>query len=374
MFSRRIASNPSLIARSARYPSVARTVNARPRIRTHRFRSTSTNAFAGNPNGSNSTLSPAVIGALTGSLTTFAIGYIWYRRSGAKDLLAATRTTKDYVTSTKQNIKESTPEPNEALDWLRQAARSYAVFIPGARGYIDSAFDDLDTVRAKHGDEVDKIVRETYEELREVTGKGDMNLETMWRAKIVDKHPQLKEKLGGSVDQLKQVGDRFGPEAKKEVNKTWDQIRDIFNTGVSPENVENAKKVIQEKVELVKKMGDEAWKKGMEQAKPYLDKNPKIKELVEKNQNALEASATQKAKDSGFGGLEQYLNKIPGGDEIIPKLGQLQEVAQKHGQEAERIMKEAVEEISQVLAKKSDEATRVAEKAKEDAKEHRKWF
>lgn len=356
-----------------------------------------------------------MIGALTGSLTTFTIGYLWYRQSGARELLTTTKTTKDYVSSASKKLKETTPEPNEALNWLRDAAKSYAVFIPGARGYVDTAFEDLDAIRAKHGDEVDNIVRDAYSELQDVARNGEISILTAQKAwntivkhlgrigdlagdaaqQIMDNHPQLKEKVGGNLDQLKEMGRNYGPEAKKEVDKTWDQIQDVIKTGMSAENIQKVQKIVQEKVDKVKQLGDEAWKKGMEQAKPYLDTNPKVKELVEQNADTLKQgnvqelyqkikkavengdtgdlesyvkSAASKAKDSGFGGLDQYLNKIPGGDQIIPKLGQIQEVAQKHGDEAQRIMKDAVNEISEVLRRKGDEAQKVAEKAKDESK------
>lgn len=408
MISRRVASEAGAITRAARRP-VPCTPYARIRVQNARFQSTSAGQSA--PAGT----SPALIGAVTGSLATLTIGYVWYRQSGARDLLAATKTTKDYVTAGKNKLKESTPEPNEALNMLRSAAKSYAVFIPGASGYIDSAFKDLDDIRSKHGDEVDKIVREAYGELQDIAKNGDISVLTAKRAwdiivkhlgrigdlagdsaqQIMDNHPQLKEKVGGNIDKLKEYSDKYGPEAKKEADRTWQQISDIVKTGLSAENVSKIQKVVQEKVEKMKQLGDEAYKKGMEQAKPYLEKNPKVKELVEQNADALKSgnvqelynkiksavesgdtgdlesyvkSAAGKAKESGFGGLDQYLNKIPGGDQIIPKLTQLQEVAEKHGDDAQKIIKEAVSEISEVLKKKGSEAEDLAKKAKEDSK------
>ena len=410
MFQRRFASYAGTTARAAGR-AVPRSIKARPRVQQSRFQSTSSNASANAPSGT----SPAVIGALTGSLATFTIGYLFYRQSGARELVIATKTTKDYAKQASQKLKENTPEPNEALQWLRNAAQSYAAFIPGAKGYVDSAFDDLDAIRSKHGEEVDNIVREAYEELRGIAKNGELSLLTAQKAwnvivehlgrigdlagdaaqQIMDNHPQLKEKVGGNLDKLKEMGQNYGPEAKKEVDKTWDQISDIVKTGVSAENIDKIQKVIQEKVDKVKQLGDEAWKKGMEQAKPYLDKNPKVKELVEENQDALKqgnvqelygkvkkavdsgdlgdlqsyvSSFADKAKQSGLGDIDQYLNKIPGGDQILPKLQQLQEVAQKHGDEAQKILKDAIGEISDVLKKKGDEASNLAKKAKEDSK------
>lgn len=347
-------------------------------------------------------------------MVAVASGYAWYHFSGAKTLVKTARKTEDYFKSAQQKLKESTPEPNEALNWLRQTAQSYAAVIPGASAYVNTAFDDLDTIRAKHGGEVDQIVREAYNELKDVSQKG-LNVQTAQQAwdvmqkhikrimdlagdaagDILNNHPELKERVGGNVDQLKQLGDKYGPEAKKQVNETWDQIRDIMNNGINSDTANKIRNLVQEKTEQVKKLGDEAWQRGIEQAKPYLDKNPKLKQLVEENSDALKSgnfqelygkikqavesgntgdienyikNATSKAKQSGMGALDRYLGMIPGGDQIMPKLTQLSEVAQKHGSEAEKLMKETVEEIKQVLTKKADQAQKLAEKAEKESK------
>ncbi|KAF2645248.1 hypothetical protein P280DRAFT_115520 [Massarina eburnea CBS 473.64] len=414
MFAKRITSQAGSIARPARLP-ISRTLNPRTRIQSPRFQSTSSSSSSGSGSGSS-----AAIGALTGTLATVTIGYVWYRQSGARELLSVSKTTTDYYNSTSKKLKEATPEPNEALNWLRSTATSYAAFIPGARGYVDAAFDDIDAVRAKHGKEVDDIVREAYSELQGIVSKGDLSLTTAEKAwsslvkqlgriadlagdasqQILDNHPQLKEKVGGNFAALKDMGENYGPEAKKEVDRTWKQISDIVKTGVSAQNVEKVQKVVQEKVDKLRKVGDEAWKKGMEQAKPYLDKNPQVKKLVEENADLLKQgnvqdlyqkvrkavesgdlgdlksyveAAVKKGKDSGSGSgsgfpFSDFLDKIPGGDQILPKLGQLQDVAQKHGDEAKRILEDAVKEIEEVLRKRGGEAEDLAKKAKGEGK------
>lgn len=387
-----------------------RVLRVRPTLRNARFESTSTSSTGG------SSFSPALIGGVAGGAFTFLGGYTWYHFSGVKTFVNTMHETKSYFDKASKQLKEVAPEPNEALKWLRQTATSYAAFIPGAKGYVDSAFDDLDAIRNKHGDEVDKIVKEAYTELKTVTQEKGMSIETAQKAwniiqkhlkkigelagdaaqDIMNNHPELKEKVGGNLDQLKQMGDEYGPEAKKQVDKTWEQISDIVKGGVSMDTANKIRNVVQEKMEMVQKMGDEAWKKGMEQAKPYLDKSPKVKELIEKNADSLKKgnvgemyqkvkeavesgdtgsiesyikSATDKAKQSaGSGGLEQYFKMIPGGDKILPKISQLQEIAQKHGEEAEKIVKEAFEEIQQVLQRKGDEAQKLAEKAEKESK------
>lgn len=404
--------NARFAARAAGRPAMRTT---KPQFRAQQSRFESSVSTGNATSGNSGPGSHAAIGAASGALAAVTVGYIFYRTSGARDVVMASKKTKQYVNSATQKIKETTPEPNEALTWLRNAAQSYAAFIPGAKGYVDSAFNDLDAVREKHGDEVDSIIREAYEEMRSVLSNGDVSLVTAHKTwdiitkhmsrvadlagdsaqQIMDNHPQLKENVGGNWDKLKEYGDKYGPEAKKEVDRTWKQIGDVVKTGVSPANIEKIKSIVQEKVDKLKKLGDAAWDKGIEQAKPYLDKNPKVKELVEQNADALKGgdvqqlfsrvkkavengdtgdlegyikSATDKAKDYGFGDLDQYFKKIPGGDQILPKLSQLQEVAQKHGDEAQNIMKDAISEISEILKKKGDEAAKLAESAKEDSK------
>ena len=371
---------------------------------------------AGSSNAS-SGLSHGVLGGLIGGGIVLAGGYGYYHFSGAKTMVNTAHQTKAYFDRAQQKLAEATPEPNEILQWLRQTARSYAAFIPGAKGFVDTAFDDLDAIHNKHGDKVDKILKQAYDEIKGVTKDKGMSVETatkVWEilqtrlkevgelagdaaSDILNNHPELKEKVGGNLDQLKQLGDKYGPEAKKQVDQTWQQIQDIIKGGVSLETASRIRKLVEEKMEVVKKMGDEAWKKGMEQAKPYLDKSPKVKELIENNADALKQgnvtelweklkdsvqsgstegieqyvkSAVDKAKSQGSsmgGDFDKYLKMIPGADKIMPKLSQLQEIGQKHGKEAESLLKETFDEIQQVLSKRVDQAEKLAQKAKDNA-------
>lgn len=317
-----------------------------------------------------------------------------------------------------KQLKESSPEPNEALEWLRSSAKSYAAFIPGAKGYVDSAFDDLDAVRNKHGKEVDNIVKEAYGELKDISQEG-MSVAAATKAwdilqkhlkrigdlagdaasDIINNHPALKEKVGGNIDELKQMGDKYGPEAKKQVDETWDQIRDIIKSGVSASTIPKIQSLVQEKVQKIQELGGKVWDQGLEKAKPYLDKSPEVKKLVEENKEKLKRQGNvqelyEKVKDAvqsgntdtlkeyvqstvkkvgqgsggDGGGIAKYLNMFPDGGEIIPKLKQLQDIAQEHGQEAEKIAKDTVKEIQEILQRKVGEAEDLAQKAKKNAK------
>ncbi|CZT49252.1 uncharacterized protein RSE6_10066 [Rhynchosporium secalis] len=375
-----------------------------------RFQTTDVNSQAAKAGGAS-----GLVGGLAGGGLVFLAGYGYYYFSGAKTVVNAASASKAQFQKLTQGISDAAPEPNEALKWLRNTTQQYATFIPGAKPYVDSAFNDLDKLQAKHGKEVDQIVNKTYTDLKAATKSG-MSMDTAVKAwnilenamaqlgelakdsagEIIDEHPELKEKFGGSLDHLKGMADSYGPEAKKELDQTYQSIKDVIKGGVSVETFNKVKKLIEEKTEKVKAMGDEAWKKGLEQAKPYLDKNPEVKKLVEENADALKQGnvseifakvkdavssgnldslqdyvkqAGEKAKNTGFGkNIEQYAKMIPGGNEILPKLMKLQEVARTRGDDAEKILKEAFKDVQDVLTKKTDELEKLAESAKNDAK------
>lgn len=285
--------------------------------------------------------------------------------------------------------------------------------------YVDTAFDDLEKVRKNNKEDADRILNDAYKHFQEIS-KAGLSMESLHRmydaladlsakladlstdaiGDILDNHPQLKDKFGGSIDQLKDMGDQYGPEAKKQVNETWRQVRDIAAGGLSASNLDKARKLIEDKVQEVQKLGDEAWKKGLEQARPYLDKNPQVKELVEKNADVLKRGnakellekaksavesgktgdlegyvkdAVEKSKSKGSQliggtGLEEYIGQIPNGSEVLSKLKQLKEVAEKHTDESEKLVKETFEELKKVLENKSDKAESILNKAKEESK------
>ena len=217
---------------------------------------------------------------------------------------------------------------------------------------------------------------------------------------ILDNHPQLRDRFGGDFKQLKQMGENYGPEAKKLVDQTWDRVQDALKTGFSLDTVGKVQGIVQDTTRQLQQMGDQAWQKAMEHAKPYLEKNPRLKELIETNRsqlmrgNAMEL--VQKVKDAvssgqtgdvekyvqdtvekgkslaggggggGGAGLESYFNMIPSGASVWSNLSRLQEGAQKHGKEAEALLKEAMEEVQQVLSRKAEEGKKLAERARKD--------
>ena len=357
------------------------------------------------------------------------VSLLWYATSpiyktlltftpGTRTLVNTAHETKSNLSNYTQKFKESKPEPAEAIKWLRSTARSYAAFIPGARGYVDTFFDDLDAIHRKHGKEVDSIVSEAYGELRSNVASEGMSVSGAQKAwdilqkymkrigdlagdaseDILNNHPSLKEKVGGNIDQLKQMGENYGPEAKKQIEETWNQVGDIIKGGIGTSTIPQIQSLVQDKTQKVRQLGNKLWDQGMEKAKPSLDKSPEVKKLIEENKEQLkQGNATElaeKIKDSvqsgstddlkqyvqstvdktkqsasggnSGGGLEQYLQMVPGGGEIVPQLTKMYDIAQEYGEDAEKIAKEAVREIEDVLKRRVSEAQELAGKANEE--------
>lgn len=379
---------------------------------------------ANNPTTTNSHVTSAIIGGISGGSLVFLGAYGWYHYSGTKSLINIARETQDRFQGITSQLKDTAPEPNEALQWLRNTATSYAVFIPGAKGYIDSAFNDLDAIHKKHGKEVDKIVQEAYRELKAIAqdGVSVTSAQKAWdilqkhlkrvsdlaadsAQEILNNHPGLKDKFGGSFDQLKKFGENYGPEAKKQVDQVWNDISNILKGGLSVDTIDKVQSVVQDKIKAVQKFGDQAWKEGMEQAKPYLDKSPKARELLEKNATALKKGnagelfekVRQSVQSGDLGSIEQYvqsaINKqtnqssgdgaeqdgeqstgsLPGATDFVSSLSKKmhqihQLTSNEHGQEAKQIVKDTADEIEQVLNRRLSEAQRLIKSAEKKAK------
>lgn len=383
-------------------------LQSKARVINSRFQSTASNAAS---SGSN----PALVGGLAGGAVAFSAGYLWYHFSGAKTLVNTSKQTQAYLEQAKQTIAEKAPEPNEAFRWLEDTVKSYAVLIPGARGYVDTAFDDLKKIQNDHGKEFDQIVSDAYNDLRDITKNEGFNTTSASKAlqvlqkhskrlfdlagdateNVLDNHPQLKEKFGSSYDQLKQMGEAYGPKAKEEVNQTWKQVSTIVQRGVSQDSLEEIKNLIQDKKNKLQKMGDEAWQSGLQESQQYLEKSPKLKQLIEDNADSLKkgnftelwglvkesASSgkteqvekfvkdkAEQAKNSNIGSLDKWLNMVPGGSNIIPQLQSLQTIAQEKGSEAENVLSETIEELQAVLKKRKEQVEKLAEDAKKEQK------
>lgn len=405
------------VARSL--PRAARSVKA-PRAKQVRLQSTTASSSGtANAQAGTSSFAAGMAGGLAAGGLLYGAYYFSPTGKIARQVNRVSKETNKAYNEAAKKLQQNTPDADTTVNYIKDFCYSYVTWIPGGRQYVDTAFDDLEKVRKNNKEDADRILNDAYKHFQEIS-KAGLSMESLRRVydaladlavkladlstdalgDVLDNHPQLKDKFGGSIDQLKQMGEQYGPEVKEQVNETWKQVRDIAAGGLTASNLDKARKLVEEKVKEVQKLGDEAWKKGLEQAKPYLDKNPQVKELVEKNADALKQGnpkelferakkavesgktgdlegyvndAVEKTKSKGSQlmggtGLEQYIGQIPNGSEVLSKLQQLKEVAEKHTEESEKLVKETLEELKKVLENKSDKAEGILKKAKEESK------
>lgn len=407
-----------MFARTTARTALPRAARATRTTRASHIRFQSSNSASGSTNpGSSSHFAAGLAGGVAAATLIYGVYYVSPSGKLLRGINKGSKEANKKYKEASQKLQSSTPDADQAINYIKDFCYSYVTWIPGGRQVVDVTFKDVDTLRKNHGDEVNQIVNDAYRQFQDLSKSG-LSLETASKAfeiladlskkfgsvagdaltDILDNHPEAKQKFGGSIDQLKQMGDQYGPEAKKQVDQTWQQVKEIMGGGLSAANLDKARRVVEEKVEQVKKLGDEAWKKGLEQAKPYLDKNPKVKELIEKNESALKqgnaselfqnakkavdsgdlggfekyvSGAVDKAKSKGSqlsagagAGLEQYFDKIPNGSEILSKVNQLREAAEKHSDEGQQLLKETMDELKQVLEKKSQKAKEIIDKEK----------
>ncbi|KAI7241932.1 hypothetical protein KC330_g233 [Hortaea werneckii] len=419
-----------MLSRSAiRSTRVARAAKPSTRVQVRcnvRFQSTESSGSSSS-NGGIGGMSPTTSAALIGFGASSVAFYTYYQVTGLSTAVKTAKQAKSYVDDSvgqlKSQFKDATPDnPNEVIQALRETANKYARWLPGGREYVDKAFDDLEKIRQQHGGEVDNTVREAYGELRDAS-KEEMNLEMLgnvWEVlqkhlrrlsglaanagqAILDNHPQLKQQFGSHFDQLKQLGDKAGPQAQQVVNDTWSQVSQILSGGFKLDTFDQIKKLVEQKTDEVKQMGDEAWQKGYEQIKPMLGKNEKVKQLVEENMDSLKqgnvGETVQKVQNavnsSNLKDLESYVQQakqkaqqytssaslsslastdfgkcldiVPNGSKILSGLQKYKDVAQQHGQEAEQLAKDTLNDVLSVLDKRAEQLEDVAKKAKDSA-------
>ncbi|KAJ4290030.1 hypothetical protein N0V88_006832 [Collariella sp. IMI 366227] len=398
MFSSRVSTR---VARNARVVRTARQA---------RFQST-TSAGSG---------SSHFVSGVTGGVVGAGLLYGIYQMTPAGKMTRKVNATAKEADKKYQEvaakIKEKTPTTDEAINKIKEFCYSYVAWVPGGRQYVDTAFNDLDAIREEHGDEVDKIVSETYREFQDVAKSG-LSLESASKAydalanlakkianltgsaadQILERHPKLNDKVGEPIRQLKQMGAQYGPDAKKLVDETWSQVNDVMASGFSVESADKVRKIVEERTQQIRKIGDDLWNKGLEQAKPYLDKNPQLKDLVEGNSDILKQGnvsdilkqlkslgeggdmkkvetyikeAVEKAKSKGskavggagsFGALGQFLGSSSedAGRKIQDNIGVLSEVGKQ-------LLEETKEDLKKLLEEKAKKAQKIVDKAKKE--------
>ncbi|KAK3323066.1 hypothetical protein B0H66DRAFT_555748 [Apodospora peruviana] len=396
-------------------PRAARTING-PRAAPRRFQSSTTNA----PNSSSSHFGAGVIGGVVGASLLYGVYLVTPTGKAVRKVNKVAKEADAKYQQIASTLKEKTPSADDAISKIKEMCYTYVFWIPGGRDYVDAAFKDLESVRENNREEADKLVDEAYHRFQDIAAAG-LSIEALSRTyealkdlsqklaklagnsvdQILENHPQLKDKVGGPIEQLKQMGEQYGPEAKKMVDDTWNQVGEVMAGGFSAQNLDKVRRLVEEKSQQLKDFGDKAWSKGLEQAKPYLDKNPKLKELINDNQDILkQGNATElfkrvkgAAENGDMGSLEDYVKKaadkakssgisgssLTGGAGSLAALGQffgmpqqgklkeniqvMSKVIEEHASEGEDLLKETKDKLQKVLEEQAKKAQKIVESA-----------
>ncbi|KAL2161796.1 hypothetical protein VTH06DRAFT_7580 [Thermothelomyces fergusii] len=429
MFASRVPARAAPAVRSASLHTLRRQTGQTGRRFQSSASSSSSPSQAGGASSSSSRshFLSGVVGGAVGAGLLYGIYLLTPSGKMVRKINAAAREADGKYQQAAATLRDKTPSTDEAIDKLRQFCYSYAAWIPGGRQYVDAAFDDLAAVREKHADEVDRIVRETYREFQDVARAG-LSLESASRAydalaklgkrmaglggsaadQILERHPQLDDKVGGPIRQLKEMGARYGPEAGRLVDETWSQVSDALSRGVSAESADEVRRIVQERMREVRRAGDEFWEKSLAQAGPYLDKSPRLRELVTSNRDALKqgdlAGLFGQLRSLGEGGdaakVEEYVRQAVGkakeksseaagggsvstglsalgqfvgvssddaGRQLQDHIGLLSEVVSKHSAEGRQLLDETKTELRKLLEEKAQKAQKIAERARNEA-------
>jgi hypothetical protein len=381
-----------------------------------RFQSSATSSAGGS---GSSPLLAGVAGGVAAATVIYGVQYFSPSGRMARTIDRTAKEANKKYQEAATKLQQATPSADETIDKIKEFCYSYVSWVPGGRYCVDAVFKDIDTVRENHRDEADQLVNDAYKQFQKLSKSG-LSMETASKAAevladlskkvaslggeavgdVADNHPKFKQKYQKGIDQLKQMGEQYGPDAKKQIEETVQQVQELMKGGLNASNLDKAQKMVQDKVEQLKKLGDEAWKKGLEQAKPYLDKSPKLKELVEKNADQLKQGNSQElfkklkdaAQSGNTGGFEDYVSQtlkkakskgselsesfgfdqalevIPNNGEFLTKFKQFVEVAGKHTDESEQLLRETVQDIQHVFEEKFQRAQEIMQEARKEAK------
>lgn len=115
-----------------------------------------------------------VIGAtagVAGAGTLLAAGYALYHLSGMKRAVDTFRPAIDFLGQAKVQLDKHSA-PSQVLGYLRQAAKNYVAFLPGAGWLVDKCFDTINQTVDTHAEEANAILNMAYMDIFKVVMKG----------------------------------------------------------------------------------------------------------------------------------------------------------------------------------------------------------
>ncbi|KAF8971053.1 hypothetical protein BDZ97DRAFT_1787451 [Flammula alnicola] len=121
----------------------------------------------------NSLMSGVVSGVVCGGILVGA-GYAWYHYSGVKHAIDTVKPALFFLKETQEELGKEAP--SQVLGYLREAAKAYVSYFPGAGFLVDRIFDAIDDAVDTHAPEANTVIKKAYDDILEVVQRdGNMH-------------------------------------------------------------------------------------------------------------------------------------------------------------------------------------------------------
>lgn len=196
---------------------------------------------------------------------------------------------------------------------------------------MSATYNEIWQVIEKGGDnttqKVNDILTRRAKELKDVSVDAGQQ--------ILEDYPEVREKLGGAFNEVSGWAEQYGPEAKKQAQEVYGEIKKILESGVSIESLNRARKLVEDKKEEAKKLGlkaaNESYAKGEQQVKETLEKYPEVKKVLEQYKDKLTGGGISVAAIPTI--FKQVKNLKGSGEEGADKIKSYIEKALEKGKE-----------------------------------------
>lgn len=112
-----------------------------------------------------------LIAGVAGGGTLLVAGYALYHYSGMKRVVNTFNPAIKFLGQARDQLNKDTA-PSQVLGYLRQAAKAYVAFLPGAGFLVDRSFDAISQTVDDHAEEANTILNKAYVDILKVVVKG----------------------------------------------------------------------------------------------------------------------------------------------------------------------------------------------------------
>ncbi|KAF9264187.1 hypothetical protein L218DRAFT_958611 [Marasmius fiardii PR-910] len=156
-----------------------------------------------------------LLAGIAGGGIVIGAGYAYYHFSGIQQAVETAKNVKEYINQTQQSVVKR--HPDEAVEYLRRIAKSYAMFVPGFGQVIDRAFDSVEDIVEEHREEASEILSRAQVKIQEI-----MKHKSEWSN--LELASKVIEVIGAHLAEISALGSRAGG---KLLDPIWGHLPDM---------------------------------------------------------------------------------------------------------------------------------------------------